>query len=134
MDGRDGCGRMVANVGECWQKGDGSSSAWPEARHAHEMSAPPQGRRRSMGAKKARVGGSPMGNSPGRLMGVAGAGLVAQPGRRCIEMRVFLIEGWALFSAFCGLLLNQTPMIPGRPVPPLSWSKSSEASNCVAAC
>jgi len=53
-----------------------------------------------------------MGNSSSRLMGVACAGLVVQPGRRCIEMRVVLIEGWALFSALCGLLLNQRALDP----------------------
>jgi hypothetical protein len=87
-----------------------------EARHAHEMSSQDGG--------EARVGGSPMGNSSNRLVGVACAGLVAQPGRRCIEMRVVLIEGWALFSALCGLVAQpKGPLIPERPVPPLSCSK-----------
>ena len=66
-------------------------------------------------------------------MEVAGAGLVAQPGRRWVEMRVFLIEGWALFSAFCGLLLNQKTHDPKTPRAPLKLLESREGSNCAAA-
>lgn len=44
-------------------------------------------------------------------------------------MRVFLIKGWALFSAFCGLLLQLKAHDPRTPRAPLCYSKSSEASN-----